>query len=128
VSIEAVWLDETKTAVIYTFTAGWTWNDFTQRNKLVSEMLDTVNYKVDIILDFTVRTVPPPNALSNFQRLVKGSHPNRGRLILVGGRLLFRAIAGQFIKLSGKLSQQILMVETLEEARKLVEVHRQKSN
>ncbi len=127
-TIEATWLDDTKRAIVYTFTPGWTWTEFTQNNKTVSEMLDTVNYKVDIILDFTVRTVPPPNALSNFRRIAKASHPNRGRIILVGARMLFHTIAGQFVRLASKLSQEILTVDTLEAACQLVDARRQDAN
>src|SRR5262249_55728449 len=116
-NIEVAWLDDAKTAIAYTFRAGWSWNDFAQCNKTATEMLDGIDYRADIILDFSARTVPPPNALSNFQRMLREEpHRNQGRLILVGTRMLFRTIAAQFMRLRNKSGQQVVIVKSIDEA------------
>ena len=128
VNIEIAWLDDNKTAIVYTFRAGWSWNDFAHNNKIATEMLDGIDHKADIILDFSARTVPPPNALSNFQRMMREApHPKQGRLILVGARILFRTIAKQFVRLVSKSSQEILVANSLDEAREMVELQHQKN-
>lgn len=120
-TIEISWLNENQTAIVYSFGTTWTWSEFSQQDKLADCMMETATCQVDIIADFTNVSSYPPNALSNFQYYVKQWNPNRGRIILVGAQLLFRTLAENIIKLAPKMSQEMTLVSTFEEARQLVE-------
>lgn len=120
-AFEIAWLDEKKMAIIYSFGAEWNWSEFVEKDKIADEMMSSVNHKVDIIVDFTLTTHFPANALSKFRQLIRDSHPNRGRIILVGTLMLFKTMAGDFLRLIPPMSKDILVVNTLDEARRMIE-------
>jgi hypothetical protein len=119
--ITADWLNPERTGIVSVATPPWNWEDYYEANRRIQEMLNTVNHKVDLILDFSQSGQLPPNALSHLRALGRKIHPNRGLVILVGMNTFMQSIANIFMRLNPNSSKRVRLVRTMSEALQLAE-------
>jgi hypothetical protein len=116
--ITAVWDNDEKTIIRYIYDGSWTWDDFYTAFGQAYKMIDTVNHRVDIIVDVRMSSLLPQNALSRGRQLSTSTHTNQGRTIVVGANALMRSVSNIFNKVYTKAADdlKISFVRTMEEA------------
>src|SRR5262249_16383022 len=122
-NIKVVWDNESKTTIRYIFTRGWTWVEFRDAASEAITMLDTVQHKVNVIMDVRDAGLIPQGAFNNAQKIFGNKrHPNINLTVLVGDSFLHR-LTEIVTKLYRPKAQQwdLAVVKTLEEAHKLLE-------
>ncbi|MEM9955305.1 MAG: hypothetical protein AAF846_27120 [Chloroflexota bacterium] len=79
------WYDDAQTTLIYEFKGAWTWSDYDEARAACRRLLDTVDYGIDQIYDFTHAPVPPSGSVSKFWQVATTKHENTSGLIVVVG-------------------------------------------
>ncbi len=118
-NIELVWDNDQKTILRYIYGKSWTWADFNSAAKLAYDMLDTVDQKVSVIMDFQNANIIPQGAITQVQRAFSTPrHANISTTLIVGSsaNTFLQAIAGVGRKLSRSNDWQLTFVATLPEA------------
>jgi hypothetical protein len=118
------WFNEEKTVLLCTYRrAEWTWNDFYEAFQIQNKMIDSVNHsKVHIIVDTRASSWLPKGGslLSGSRKLTSQKHPRQGHTIIVGAKGIIAAIARSITNLIGVYQQEVHLVDTMEEAEKMV--------
>jgi hypothetical protein len=122
--IKVTWDNEDHSAIRYDYEGKWTWNDLYEAVKECHRLLDSVNYKVDSIIDLEHSSLLPENALSHGQSVVKMSHPNQGIMIVVGANALVRSLLDIYKRIYVKNTPPVLVARTMAEARETVQRRR----
>lgn len=89
-TIRVEWDDPNQTALRYTYEGSWNWDEFQQARRQARLMLDTVDHKVDVIIDVVQTGILPNNILSRASSIPRDRHPNEGTVIIVGANPLIR--------------------------------------
>jgi hypothetical protein len=118
-NIAVIWDNDEKTIIRYIYEKNWTWADVNTALKDASALLDTVDHKVDIIMDFRQSTMMiPMGALSHAKRALSNPrHDNIHLTVLVGDAFVLK-MADVSLKLSQKLAGnwELKFASTLDEA------------
>lgn len=116
--IRVIWDNEEKTVIQYLYEGRWTWDDFYKALNQARAMIDTVNHKVDFIVNIKSSSILPENALSRGQSIGSSPHPNQGVTIVVGANSFMQSMYNIFSKVYGKAAGnlKISFVATPEEA------------
>ena len=120
-NISVVWDNDRKTILRYVYGKNWNWADFHSAAKEAYQMLDAVDHKVDVIMDFQNAHLIPQGAITNVQRAFSTQrHPNINMTVIVGASAnnFLQAIAGIGRTLTRSKSNdwQLSFVATLPEA------------
>jgi hypothetical protein len=86
------WDNTEKTIIRYQFVDPWMWQEYQETYTRGWALISTVNYTVDLILDFSRGGGIPPDALRHFQPAVERVHPNRGYIVVITGNPLIRSV------------------------------------
>lgn len=98
-TISARWFDEEHTIILTEFIGSWTWDELWTAYRQILKMADTVDGKVDNIVDLTHSfPLPPPGALTQLRKVAEYQHPNTGITVYVKASLMMRGIATLFWK------------------------------
>ncbi len=121
-NIEVSWDNDEKTIIQFAYAENWTWEDFHSATKISNQMISSVEQTVDVIADFSNSTSPPMGALGKFRSAMETSPENQGFVVIVGGGFFVSALVSSFSRVYKALEEQLMMADTLEEARsKIVE-------
>lgn len=91
-SISLEWGNPDKTILIMTYTSPWTWQEFEQTYRDLTEKMDSLNHKMDLIIDISHGGLPPQGAMLRFKKVTEIHHPCAGEVIFVGPRLLTQMV------------------------------------
>lgn len=122
--ITTQWADEAKTVIHVRCGRDWSYHDFMENDRRVTEMMDSIDYPVDYILD--VRGAPPPpGIISHFPEMARTAagvnHPRACRVVLVGLDSYMHVVREIFSKMYPKEYSKMLQANTLEEALELLQ-------
>lgn len=127
-NIRAAWDNEDNTILRYEFLKGWSWNDLYQAFEIGNSLLDSVEHRVDVIMDFTNASLfAPSGAINQAQHVANNPrHPNIGLTVVVGSSFM----SGMF-KMINKLAGgsttsskwDVTFVNTLGEAYEAIQVY-----
>jgi hypothetical protein len=122
-NIKIDWHNPEKTIIRYHFQHGWKWEDLESAFKEAGTMLDTVNHKVHVIMDFSESSMfVPQGAFTHARRFFANEpHANVAKTVLIGNR--FIAKMDEMIKkfLPKGLNQwNLLFAASLEQAEQLL--------
>ena len=120
-NISVVWDNDEKTILRYIYGKNWNWADFHTAAKEAYQMLDEVDHKVNVIMDFQNAQLVPQGAITNVQRAFSTRrHANINMTVIVGASAnnFLQAIAGigRTLTRSGANDWQLSFVATLPEA------------
>lgn len=122
-NIVAAWDNEEKTIIRVTYGLTWTWDDYFQADQAAQALLDSVDHRVDLILDM-LNTALPADSLSRIPTLIRAgiglARPNTGIVVLVGTSGYLRTLISAFQKVYPQESRRVFLVETLDEAYALI--------
>jgi hypothetical protein len=118
-SVAVVWDDDEKSIIRFIFEGSWTLDELYTAFDEQSQMLDSVDHKVDVIVDFRESNAVPEHLIGNFSRIFQSSgssHPNTGMTVLVGVGGFAQILADLFSKFFARLPT----TTTLEEAHTII--------
>ena len=119
-SVSANWDSDAKRIIRYDFEGHWTWEQFRTAANEAFALTRSVEYRVDTISNFLPGADLPPNALFQFNRIMKNAPPNRGIVVIVGGTMFINNLVSMFTTVYKALGQKIKIAPTLVEARKIL--------
>ena len=114
--IQVKWFNTSKTIILQSYHTPWTWDNYHASAKEIDQMLDSVDYPVDLIVDFSDGAVLPAKALSHFRRAVMDIHPNRGLVVMVGMNPYLAALQNVLEQMVPHSAARSRIAETLDEA------------
>ncbi len=116
-SVHIEWANEDRTAILWSFVGRWTWGEFDDSLKIMSGLLNSVDYPVDTIGDVRQMSILPPDIVSRFKaHYLKKSEKIRF-LIFVGMDADLQLFWNTFTDLPYAHHLKAYYFETLEEAR-----------
>ena len=124
-SIVLNWFDEKNTVLLYTFEGSWTWEEFHELDDPVWELVATVGYRIDLIIDWTRSAGFPLGIMSSMHRAGENVIPQTdGLTISIGGPYLIKIMLGIFRRTYPKAAGAYRLVDSLDEAITLLEQER----
>jgi hypothetical protein len=126
-TVEVLWDNDEKTVLRYIIAAPWTWDEFWTAFKIGHQLIDSVNYSVDHIVeaDYTLRSVPP-GMLTQLRAIYRSLHPRRGKTALLAHK--HSAVRTIWFRMAlvvyPSAGEEFIFVDTLEEAREVLAKHR----
>ena len=112
------WYDEDKRTIYYEFTGKWTWDEFEPAYTRTIELMDSVDYKTDFILNMLNIEHIPSGAIQRIKKAAEYNHPNMGLAVYVGLHPMMKPIGKIFLKLYPKAAiyYPFDFAQTIEEA------------
>jgi len=125
--ISVTWDNPEKTVICFTFEERWTWDEYHAAADRISEMVNSVNHRVDLIIDFRTGYVPD-NAIKQVE---SGSplfwHPQAGFGVLVGVKGFIRSLLMLFTQVYPGHTQWLILAANVEDARAILTKQRQQA-
>lgn len=120
-AIRVEWDDPSQNALRYVYEGSWNWDEFQQARKQARLLMDTVDHRVDIIIDVVQTGILPNNILSRANSIPRERHPNEGTIIIVGANPLIRFLYDVARRIYAEVIDYrgYRMVANLEEARSI---------
>jgi len=126
--IRVSWFNESRTAIYFTFTDPWTWNDFITADREATEMLESVNHQVSYLADFTQsRQFPHGMSLQRVRSVLNFEDSNSGMIIAFGVNPFMRVMINTMLSAVGRVNSTVAIVRDLEEALDTIEGRRRQS-
>jgi len=124
-AILAAWDNDEKTIIRHDFDAAWSWDEFWELVRLNSAMVESVSPKdVDIIVNLGKSMTPRGGlTMSNLRKARLSALPNQGIVVVVATPFM-KALLSVFISFDPEMSEKLFIVETLEEARRMISERR----
>lgn len=124
--VTAEWDNPEKTRILMRYIGAWTWDEIYQTTDEIKGLMETVDYKVDIIQDWSQSTSIPSNGLSHAKNLIDKRHPRTGTIVLVGVSSVFLALWNVLGKLYGFIIRKypFFFAHSVEEAREILSTQR----
>ena len=121
------WSDDTKTVLVNDFQGFWTWDEFEAGVQRGYELIRGVDQVVYVIAKNFTNT-PKGNAMAAFRR-VENFPANMALLIIHSENMntLSRTLLNVFLKVYGRQAGKVIYVESMENAYKVIEKHREQS-
>jgi hypothetical protein len=120
--IKVAWDTEEQKAICLVFDKPWTWDDFENANNEMTALLNSVQYKVDIIFDISRAGFPPSGALQRFKKVAQNYHQNTRHLVYVGGKEFVMNFLKLMVVIYGKAFQppNFTFTSSVAEAREVI--------
>jgi hypothetical protein len=119
-SVKVSWDNESKTTIRYDFEGEWTWDEFRAAAQVAFALTRSVTYTVDTISNFPPGTRLPANAFLQFRRAMADAPKNRGVTVIAGGSSFIKTMVSVFSKVNKQLGERLMVVDSLQEARKVL--------
>jgi len=120
--ITVVWDNPEHTILRYIYDGPWGMDNFYPALQESHTMMDTVDYRVGIIIDVQKSKLVPNGVLSHGTKVTTSKHPNQGKSIVVGASGLVRSLFDVYKKVyrSSFDEKAFDFVKTLDEARAIL--------
>lgn len=118
--ITAQWDNPQQTIIHYHFENRWTWDELYRAVNTGRVYQDSVNHRVDIILNFDASSVMPGGALSEFRRIAQIRHPNTGIRVIVGANPTMHTLMTAFTRTYRKVAASYRTAPSLQAAYALI--------
>lgn len=121
--VQTSWDNPEKTIILLKFEGNWTWEETYQAVAERNHLINAVENKVDIIVDFgDAGFKVPPNALTHTRNIMGQSHNRIVRNVVVGFKPMHIALWKIIEKVYATMgkSQQYFLVGSLDEARAML--------
>lgn len=119
-SIKVRWYDENKTVITNIYGKSFQIEDFYNAIEVSYELMDSVDWTVDVIQDARNLKRIPPGVFSILRHVERKSHPRRGEYIYVGMNTLANAVVNMARQMAPEAISRHHVVDTIEEADKLL--------
>lgn len=119
------WANEEHTLVHMKLIGRWTWTEVYTKSDEGWDMLETVNHKVGVIMDFRESLGVPTAGITHARSMIGRRHPNTGLTVFVGANSLVLRMWRIFVQLNARLraEQEFVFADTIDEAREILLRH-----
>lgn len=118
------WADEGKTILLITSPSRWTWDEYFEMVDAMLDCIDSVEYSVSSVFDYSPTVHMPPNTISILPEIARRVHPRQRVMVGVGIRIPLARIGAD---LFSRTYRRLELVDTVEEAFDLLGVERMQS-
>ncbi len=118
--IVTVWDNDEKTVLRHVYEKSWTWADFKANLMQCREMLDSIDYTADLIIDTRNGRTLPDGAMGSLGVLRMSTHPNLGKTVLVGTNLFISRLYNAFHRAYCDNEHGLALAPTLDMARTML--------
>jgi hypothetical protein len=118
--IQCGWDNDEHTVFRYSFDKKWSWEDFFAAKEKAWPELDATPHKFAILIDATLVSQLPPNALANARNALRSGHPRASVVVLVVRNPVVRSVIGTLRNVAPLSPRRVDIVATLDEARALI--------
>jgi hypothetical protein len=123
--IKVAWDDPENRIIRYDLEGMWNWEDYRDAVSQSAQMMQSVNYPVGIIANFTADTMLPKGSDVRKTSAVPQSKmntmpENMGVVVITGGYGFVEVMINGFCKLYNRVERKFVVANTLDEARRLV--------
>lgn len=125
--VRVAWDNEEKTAILWRFSGRWTWEDYYAAKRDVIAMMESVEHKVDSIVDLRQTAFIPSGGLSQARALAMKPHPNEGITVMLSSSLFMKTTMSTLGRLYSHIATHYRMADDLDEARALLREMRDSS-
>jgi hypothetical protein len=113
--LQRFWENDTKTVLRVESSSAWGWVEYDSFiDDLVAE-IKKLDHVVHVIL-LPFAKFPQGSPLPHLRRASRILPENVGKIIMVGGNLLFRSVNIALIKVNPKMSKRVIFVASIDEA------------
>jgi hypothetical protein len=119
-AIKVVWDNPQHTIVRYIYDEKWTWDEFFQAREEAVALIDTVDYKVGVIMDAPPNVQLPPNILMHAKNVLQGRHENTVIVAFVATRPFLRAMFKALVQITRGRESTIVLCANVDEAREVI--------
>ncbi|MBL8155209.1 MAG: hypothetical protein JNM70_13580 [Anaerolineae bacterium] len=128
-AIRVEWDDLNHTKLKYIYEGSWNWDEFQKARKQAVSMMDSVDYKIDVIIDIAQSGVLPNNILSRASSILRERHPREKTTIVIGASPLIRFLYDVARRIYAEVidNRGYYIVSNLEEARRIADDHLDRS-
>jgi hypothetical protein len=110
--INVSWGQTDKTYLLVEFAANWTWQDFYAAGTQVRALLQEVDTKIPLIVDFSQIHELPRGILTHFPAAIHNDHPRRGAIYFVGVDTVLSAVGRMLSRMYPKAAATAFVLPT----------------
>lgn len=118
-AIDAKWDNPEHTVFLITVEGKWSLDDYYIQFQRATDMLNSINRKVMLILDLSRSSAPPSRFVSTGRFAQQHQSPNIMLTIITGAPAFAQALATVMLKLFPNLGDVVTFADTLDEARQV---------
>jgi len=119
-SITVEWDNPERTIILCTYRDTWTWEEFFGAAQEASDLQDTVQHTVDMVLDMRDSASTPSGVTGKFKEIARISHPNTGIRVLVTDADVMKLLFQVFATVYRPAARKYQVVDSLEKAYALI--------
>jgi hypothetical protein len=119
-SVTIKWDNEERTALRYTFTGCWQWQEFQETFGQAQQMLRSVRHAVDVIADFHESSCAPTEVLARLAYVGNCPPKNLRRSVIVGTKAFAMTSFAVFSAFYTQQARACQFAYTLDRARSLL--------
>jgi hypothetical protein len=123
-SVKVSWYNDEKTIVLQTFGKNVSAEDWREAARLSNALLTSVDHTVDLIITYTELTKLPANLFSASKYVESLIPPNQGLVVVVATQAIIGAFNELMRRLMPKVVNDMVRVNTLEDAEAYIAMHR----
>ena len=126
-AVRVSWDDTLEHVIRYDFEGGWTWDEFQTAYAGAQRLLESVDARVDVIVNLLPSTALQRGILEVVKRVADDAPPNHGVTVYVGQRDILQAFARAFERIYPVSARRVRLdfCASLDEARTLLRSDRQ---
>ena len=115
--INVQWYEETQENIQYDVINVWSWEDLYDAIDEAVILLDSVDYKVNLIIDFTNTNYLPQISYKHLSHVANAptmTHDNTNKFIMIGANKYINVMLSVFKKIFPPVAEKYIAVETRE--------------
>jgi hypothetical protein len=114
------WYNPEHNIIHFQFIAPWTWTDYGEADHHAREMMDTVQHKVEFILNFERMRHLPSNSFLHLRRAANDVHRNQGMIVIIGVNVLVRTLGNVMEAVYPRIAKDRRLAADLQEAEHII--------
>ncbi len=122
--IVVTWDNQEKSILREDLTTPWTWTEYDEATDQLASLIQSMSYRVDVIFNRNYAATPHGDPFAHYRRIAEQLPANTGLVLVVGATNATRAAANFFLPLFPQLAARLAFVDTLEEARTILQIRR----
>ena len=119
-SITVEWDNPERTIIFCAYRDTWTWEEFFDAAQRSSDLQDTVQHTVDMILDMRSSASRMSGVTGKFSEIARISHPNTGIRVLVTNADVMKLLFQVFATVYRPAARKYQVVDSLDKAYALI--------
>lgn len=121
--VQVMWDNDEKTIVRYIFEEHYSWDEFATTAQQHLEMMTTTDAPIGVILEYPKNMRPPLYALSIGKEYISRRDPRNYLIVVATTSPLLQGLIGLFKRFYPNDGEYIVIVSSVEEARRLLREH-----